>query len=346
MRILVIVAALLAALAAPAAAATKTALIEPGGPYPIGLRTLHLTDQSRAEQWEPDRRRELMVSLWYPAFPVGRPGAYMTAAESAATVKGLKLDLPEDALSKIKVHSYADAPALPSRWPLVVLSPGAGNSRTTLTTLAEQLASKGFVVAAIDHAYEAYNVEFPGGRMLQCLVCQTPGQPWPAVLENRATDVSFVLDTLLKRGSPRIDAARIGMAGHSAGGVATAETMAVDRRVKAGVSLDGPLYRPLVIDRPFALLTSPVGEQEFGAGWDAAWPSVTGWKERRHLPETGHSSSTDNGYLTVALGQKDKMPPATWTRLYGTQDPVQSMHFFRDYLTGLFQARLSTRPAS
>jgi pimeloyl-ACP methyl ester carboxylesterase len=339
MRILVIVVALLAALATPAAA-TQTALLEPGGQYPIGLRTLHLTDTTRADPWQPDRRRELMVSLWYPAFPLGRPGGYMTRAESAATVDGLGLDLPQDALSKIRTHSYAGAPAFARAWPLVLLSPGAGNSRTTLTTLAEQLASKGFVVAAIDHAFEAYNVEFPGGRLTQCLVCQAPGQPWPAALENRATDVSFVVDALLKQRSPEIDATRIGMAGHSAGGAATALAMAADRRIKAGVNLDGPFYRPITLDRPFALLTSPVGEQEFSAGWTENWPRLTGWKQRRHLPETGHSSSIDNGYLAVSLGQKDKMPPATWLRLYGTQDPVKSMHFFRDYLTGFFQARL------
>lgn len=339
MRILIIVAALLAALATPAAA-TQTALLEPGGNYPIGSRTLHLTDTSRADPWQPSQRRELMVSLRYPALPVGRPGQYMTPAESAAAVNGLKLDLPEDALSKIKVHSYTDAPALPFRWPLVLLSPGAGNSRTTLTTLAEQLASKGFVVAAIDHAYEAHDVEFPGGRMLQCVACNAPGQPWPGALENRAVDVSFVLDALLRQRSPRIDPNRVGMAGHSAGGGAAALAMAADRRIKAGVNLDGPFYRPVALDRPFALLTSPVGEQELGAAWTENWPRLTGWKERRHLPETGHSSSNDNGYLAILLGQKDKMPPATWLRLYGTEDPAKSMGFFRDYLTGFFQARL------
>src|SRR5262245_42098717 len=89
MRILAIVAALLAALATPSSATAQAALLEPGGGYPIGLRTLHLTDQTRAEQWQPGQRRELMVSLWYPALPMGRPGRYMTPAESAATVEGL-----------------------------------------------------------------------------------------------------------------------------------------------------------------------------------------------------------------------------------------------------------------
>ncbi|MET8853470.1 acetylhydrolase [Amycolatopsis sp. NPDC004625] len=343
-RLLTVVAVLLLGLSAPASAAEPTALLSPDGKYPIGLRTLHLTDTGRADPWVPSERRELMVSLWYPAFPAGERADYLTAAESAATVKGRGLDLPADTLQRIGVHARKDAPALPSAGrgrPLVLLSPGAGNSRTTLTTLAENLAANGFVVAAVDHAYEAYNVEFPGGRLLPCLACQAPGEPWPAAVENRAEDMSFVVDTVLGQRSPRIDPARIGMAGHSAGGAATAFTMAADRRVKAGVSLDGPLYRPVALDRPFALLTSPVGEQQFGAGWDAGWPALTGWKERRHLPQTGHSSSTDNGYLTVALHQKDKVPPATWERQYGSGDPTASLEFFRDYLVGFFQARLN-----
>jgi dienelactone hydrolase len=343
-RFLTVVAALLVALSTPASAAEPAALLSPGDKYPIGLRTLHLTDTSRADPWVPSERRELMVSLWYPAFPVGERAEYMTAAESAATVKGLGLDLPADTLQRIGVHARKDAPAMPSAGrgrPLVLLSPGAGNSRATLTTLAENLAANGFVVAAVDHAYEAYNVEFPGGRLLQCIACQAPGEPWPTAVEHRAGDMSFVLDAVLGQRSPRIDRLRVGMAGHSAGGGATAFAMAADRRIKAGVALDGPLYRPIALDRPFALLTSPIGEQQFGAGWDASWPALTGWKERRHLPETGHSSSTDNGYLTVVLNQKDKVPPATWERQYGNGDVTASLVFFRDYLVEFFQARLS-----
>jgi hypothetical protein len=341
-RVLALVAALLLALQTPASATEPVALLTPEGRYSIGLRTLHLADTSRADHWVPEQRRELMVSLWYPAVPVGEPAEYMTAAESEATVRALGVDLPADTLQRVGVHSRKDAPALPSfgrGWPMVLLSPGAGNSRTTLTMLGEHLAANGFVVAAVDHAYEAYNVEFPGGRLLQCLACQAPGQPWPDALENRAGDMSFVLDELLAQRSPRIDRSRVGMAGHSAGGGATALAMAEDDRVRAGVDLDGPFYRSVDLAKPFALLTSPAGEQEWGAIWTAAWPRLTGWKERRHLPETGHSSSIDNGYLTVVLGQKDKVPPATWQRLYGSGDVAESIRFFRDYLVEFFRSR-------
>lgn len=80
MRILLVIATLLLALAAPASAAKPVGLLIPGGHFPIGQRTLHLTDTGRADPWLPDRRRELMVSLWYPAFPLGKPAEYMTAS--------------------------------------------------------------------------------------------------------------------------------------------------------------------------------------------------------------------------------------------------------------------------
>jgi hypothetical protein len=39
----------------------------------------------------------------------------------------------------------------------------------------------------------------------------------------------------------RLDLGRIGMFGHSLGRAASASTMLVDRRVRAGADLDGPL---------------------------------------------------------------------------------------------------------
>lgn len=245
-------------LGVPAAASPRLSLPDPGGPYPIGLRTLHLTDQHRADLWAPERRRELMVSVWYPAVPVGGQAQYMTPAESAAAIAGRKLDLPPDTLSKIQVHARENAPSLPGRRPLVLLSPGAGNSRTTLTSVAERLAAQGFVVAGIDHAYEAWETEFPDG-LRQCIPCGLPGEPWPDAIANRALDVSFVIDTLLRDRRWSLDPAKIGMAGHSAVGSATAAAMAADPRIKAGVNVDGP-FAGMAVSAPLI----PAPDSSFG----------------------------------------------------------------------------------
>ena len=60
-------------------------------------------------------------------------------------------------LSTVQTNAVSDAaPAGQQRsLPLVVLSPGYTGSRSTLTVLAEDLASHGYVVTGIDHTYES-----------------------------------------------------------------------------------------------------------------------------------------------------------------------------------------------
>lgn len=161
-------------LAAPASASAGSApadaprafLPAPTGDHPVGTTDLHLVDEDREDVWVGGSR-ELMVTLWYPArVDAGRTAPYMTEAESAAMVAELGLDLPDDVLHDgVRTNSRLNMP--PARtsggFPLVVLSPGAGLNRTELSSLAEELASHGFVVAGVDHAHEAAPVEFPTG---------------------------------------------------------------------------------------------------------------------------------------------------------------------------------------
>ncbi|MFI6306852.1 alpha/beta hydrolase family protein [Amycolatopsis thailandensis] len=337
---LVIAAVVAGLLGVPATASAATApdlsLPAPGGPLPIGLRTLHLTDQQRADPWVPEKRRELMVNVWYPAVPIGRTPLYMTGAESAAAVAGRKLDLPPDALSKVRVHSKENAPSLPGRRPLVVLSPGAGNNRITLTSVAEHLASQGFVVAGIDHAYEAWATEFPDG-LRQCVACGQSPDPWPAAIANRAIDTTFVVDTLLKDRRWSIDAKKIGMAGHSAGGSATAASMVADRRIKAGVNVDGPFFGTVSLDRPFLLMSSPTGKKYYGASWDETWPRLTGPKKDLPVENSGHSSVTDAAILIDQMGLRARLPKEEVERQYGSIDSREALRIFRDELTGFFK---------
>jgi predicted dienelactone hydrolase len=88
-----------------------------------------------------------MVSLWYPAAPSdGRRAQYMTPAESELqlTSRGIT-GVPPDALSMTRTNAVSNAtPAGRQRaLPLVALSPGFTSPRSTLTALAEDLASHG-----------------------------------------------------------------------------------------------------------------------------------------------------------------------------------------------------------
>ena len=159
---------------APAGQGPALCLPEPTGPCPAGTTSLWLTDTSRPDPWAAGAvARELMVSLWYPAAtPEGRPAPYMTAAESELQLTSRSITgIPPDALSTVETNAVSNAtPAGQQRsLPLVVLSPGFTSPRSTLTALAEDLASHGYVVAGIDHTYESFATAFPDGRVTTCL---------------------------------------------------------------------------------------------------------------------------------------------------------------------------------
>ncbi|CAM3838581.1 alpha/beta hydrolase family protein [Nocardiopsis rhodophaea] len=258
----------LVAVPAPVTAATGPELPEPRGAFPVGTRSLYLKDTTRPDPWKPDKDfRELMVTAWYPTpVPSGDRAPYMSARLSTAVVG-------KDVLRTVRTHSAADAAALPWRSPLVVLSPGYGMTRRVMTELAEDLAARGYVVAAVDHTYEAA-VEFPDGRLEPCLECSGPGDP--AVVPSRVKDLRFVLDRLTDPATRLpIDSSRIAVVGHAIGGAAAVDLLSEDPRVDAAVNMDGTFLTPPPAEpvrRPVLL---------FGAQWPTEGGApADNWAER------------------------------------------------------------------
>src|SRR6202034_490908 len=214
-----------------------------------------------------------MVSLWYPAVPSdGQRARYMTPAESELqlTSRGITGGR-RGVLSKVRTNAAVDATPAghQRRHPLVVLSPGFTSSRSTLTALAEDLASHGYVVAGIDHTYESFATAFPDGRVTTCLAREARRRgsgSQEEVAAGRAADVSFVLGELTGAhpawpGAGLIDPSRIAMAGHSAGGAAAIAALVADSRIRAGIDMDGSTYALIPergLSRPFLFL----GKQE------------------------------------------------------------------------------------
>uniref|UniRef100_A0AAU2JIL3 Alpha/beta hydrolase n=1 Tax=Streptomyces sp. NBC_00049 TaxID=2903617 RepID=A0AAU2JIL3_9ACTN len=349
-------------LATPAAAATtppgasRLELPRPTGAFAVGRDTLHLVDRERKDPWVRTADRELLLSLYYPAIPrTGTPAPYMAVPEAKAllTDRGrLSEYATPERVAATRTHARSDALPRPSahRYPLIMLSPGFTLPRASLTTLAEDLASRGYVVAAVDHAYESDGTVFPDGRVLSCTACEQvfPDGSLHRVSDGRARDAGFVLDRLTGprpawRYSWLIDSRHIGMAGHSIGGAAASATMAADPRVDAGVNMDGTFFTPIpeagLGGRPFLMLAGDPAllPPDFpDTSWQDNWPRLDGWKRWVSVKGAGHPAFTDWPVLGDQAGYSHPETPLSGTR---------SEQITRAYVGDFFDLHLRGKPA-
>ncbi len=308
----------------PTAERSRTAveLPRPTGRFAVGREDLHLVDHTRTDPWAGSGPRELMATLRYPARrDTGGAARYLTREEARLLLadRGLEQAVPVETLTGTASASRTGARPVAGRYPLVVLSPGFTVHRATLTALAEDLASRGYVVAAVDHAYESVGTAFPGGRVLTCLACDKAQQTgMQAVSGNRARDVSFLLDRLtgphpVWRHAGLIDRGRIAMAGHSIGGASAIAAMADDPRIRAGVNMDGGNATPVPATglggRPFLLLGAQGRGPGGNASWDRDWPLLDGWKRWITFDGSGHFTFSDFPSIGQQLGLDDPEAP-------------------------------------
>jgi dienelactone hydrolase len=161
--------------------------------------------------------------------------------------------------SVLWTNSRIDAPIATANapFPVLLFNHRWGGVRTQDTFLTEDLASHGYVVAAIDHPYNAGRVAMPDGRVLQDAFGYDPidvtkrtadqiRAAWNKELAKWVADEVFVLTALqnenLDRKSlwySRLDAGRAGAFGHSFGGSASVQVCSVDLRIRSALNLDG-----------------------------------------------------------------------------------------------------------
>ncbi|TRV75580.1 alpha/beta hydrolase [Streptomyces sp. 130] len=337
------------------APAPQLRLPAPSGPYAVGESTLHLRDTGRTDPYVPQAgARELLVSVFHPGRAgTGERAPYMSTREAELLLesRGLGGLVAPEAVGATETYARTGAVPARGRFPLVVLSPGFGQSRFTLTALATDLASRGYVVAAVDHAHESVATVFPGGRVLPCAACDYVERAGDAglaeVARNRARDVSFLLDRLtgghpVRRYASMIDRRHVGMAGHSIGGDSAASAMAADRRVRAGVNMDGTFFDPVPAaglgGRPFMMLGTEADHASggtFDTTWDRDWARLDGWKRWLTVAGAGHFTFTDLPLLAAQLGIADPSAPLPADR---------SGDITRDYVAAFFDLHLKGLP--
>src|SRR5437588_2631407 len=225
-----------------------------------------------------DGHRDLLVWTWYPATPSAQRADYLPQPLRGATerVRGpLISNLLTRDLSKVRCHSFRDAPLSPQHktYPVVLLRAGASGGVANYSTLAEDLASHGYVIVGFDAPYRTSVVAFPDGRVIRGTLDNNPeygageerARRVARLLAAWTADMRFVLDRLQQLNASdvkfrsRLDMTRIGVFGHSFGGAQAAEFCHEDRRCMAGIDIDGAPFGSVVhsgIDRPFMFLLS------------------------------------------------------------------------------------------
>jgi len=174
------------------------------GDHVIGVRTLSFTHPDQIDILNvtdtdtPTYDRPLTVEVWYPAADGTEAGTtYDTVIRDGRTATSLSGRAARDA-----------APAAEGSFPLVIISHGYPGNRFLLSHLGENIASKGYVVASIDHSDSTYSDQAAFG----------------STLLNRPRDQRFVLDQMAELSATApdlaaiIDAGNTGVIGYSMGG--------------------------------------------------------------------------------------------------------------------------------
>jgi predicted dienelactone hydrolase len=168
----------------------------------VGVVLRTFMDESR-KNWRGTGSRPLATIIWYPA-------------AAGARIKEPDYGAPPELMKYFVSYPLAEGAAISHhspKYPLVVLSHGSGSAALELAWLGYYLASRGYIVAGVNHHGDT-GAE-PGGPVPQGF-----GTPW-----ERAKDLSVLIDKMLGDSlfGPRIDANRIAAAGHSAGGATVIE---------------------------------------------------------------------------------------------------------------------------
>lgn len=164
----------------------------------------------------------------------------------------------------------------------------------------------------------------------------------------RVKDTQYLLDRLytnLTEGIPGVRGKRlrvkgVGMFGHSLGGGTVAGLMCVDRRVGAGMTLDGGIDGDAAetggFGAPFVFMGTPMHNLGTDKTWENLWGRLWGWRTAMVLAESTHGTYTDLGYLAEANG----MPRGELEFMFGKIKPIRAVEVVRAYIRGFFDFAL------
>lgn len=254
------------------------------GLYAVSTETFSITDSARKEQLgggnEP---RKIPVRMYYPADKfetAGREKAPVFSERKLAAVRKAfhVRTMPGEMLV---AEYYEGIPHAEGKFPLIVFSHGYNSYVEANTFLCIELASHGYIVASVGHAYEAVENDYEDGssdlydktinkKMYNCGVLKaitaqnkllkaklTPEQAYERFREFQNThtpyikgrlpewsaDVLCAVNELKTRYADWVDFSNgIGASGHSLGGALAYNLCRNKEEFVCGINIDGGLF--------------------------------------------------------------------------------------------------------
>ncbi|GME49271.1 putative paf acetylhydrolase family protein [Neofusicoccum parvum] len=330
------------------------------GHFGVSIKTTSLTDYSRLDPFAPSPQpREVVISTFRPASnscTTFQETPYMPT--NTARFEGSKLSaaygLPASIFANLTISSASASCSASADHglPDLLFSPALGTSRHLYNLLAANLASRGYAVTTIDHPYDVDVVEFPNGTLVYGL--DFNDTQIPLVVETRAQDMRFVLDSLSRaalhprcnstKGTPPVTLAL----GHSLGGAAALTAAARDSRMQGVVNMDGSVFGDVLnacVTQPVLFIGHEGKNLTTDETWEAIWPRLEGWKELLMLEGSQHYTFSDLPALAASLGL-DVSDSEALTGMLGTIKATRAVEIIVGVLDSFVQFMAGKKEAN
>lgn len=254
------------------------------GEYAVGTKCFSIVDKDRKKViGDGTEDRKIAVRMYYPAHKdsaAGKKyGALFSDAKKEAVTKAFHIKNINEDLNYAEF--YDDIPiADDKKFPLIMFSMGYDSYVESNSFLLCALASHGYIIASVGHAYEAVENDYEDGstdlfdkRITKAMYTSTAGALFAQIrllkkkadnktaaelfdafqnkytpfLKERVTewkkDIEKALETVKERYSENIDLTRgIGASGHSLGGCLAYYLCRYNDEFACGINIDGALF--------------------------------------------------------------------------------------------------------
>ncbi|MHB1260260.1 MAG: alpha/beta hydrolase [Thermoplasmatota archaeon] len=326
--------AILAVTAATAVAWVATVdfeLPQPSGEHAVG----------RLEGEFGDARRVAFI-LYYPGIPgTGHAGQYMPPAIADPVAQRdlgpfAKVD---DPWSRVHHPARDDALWADGRFPLIVFSPGADVQPQYYSSLLVELASHGYVVAALSHPGLTPFIAYSDGAIAANGDPPRPTSPEDAMRQHEGriadvtADIRAAKQSLGTTFASHLDG-RVASFGHSLGGAAAVQAAVQDEGFLVAGDLDGSLgqlARHVALDRPVFFMTDggPVAPEDQAARTAFVHGGEPGLEVTLH--GASHMSfATDTNFFEEAVPFQDSDSLAARETFHDVATPL--VQFFQGSL--------------